>query len=117
MSKRPTRASCGVIAEATLLQDRLDVIVALAEEARTSYLQDADVISGVSVSAALETIRVLARSITEDDNLKGSAFMAPGRRSGAVGGSQAEEGGGCSSARPRQERPTPPSLRTVPGNE
>jgi|GEM_PF-5405643 len=70
---------CAVIGVATLLQDRLDVIAALAEEARTSYLQNADVMSGVSVSAALETIRVLARSITEDESLKSDdAFTAPG---------------------------------------
>lgn len=72
-------ASCVVLAEAALLQDRLDMIAALAWEARDSYLQNADVPPGVSVSAALETIRLLARSITEDDELKDrDAFTAPG---------------------------------------
>ena len=72
-------ATCVVLAEAALLQDRLDMIAALAWEARDSYLQNADVPPGVSVSAALETIRLLARSITEDNQLKdGDAFLAPG---------------------------------------
>jgi hypothetical protein len=74
----PPGASCGVIGLATLLQDRLDVIAALAEEARTSYLQNADVMPGVSVSAALETVRLLARSITEDEELRDGAFTVPG---------------------------------------
>lgn len=70
--------SCTVMGEAMLLQDRLDMIAALAEDARTSYLQNAEVMPGVSVSAALETVRLLARSITEDDELKDGAFTAPG---------------------------------------
>jgi hypothetical protein len=72
-------ASCAVLAESALLQDRLDMIVALAEDARNSYLHNSDVMPGVSLSVALETIRLLARSMTEEDQLKdGDAFIAPG---------------------------------------
>jgi hypothetical protein len=100
----PPGATCSVMGEAMLLQDRLDVIAALAEEARTSYLQNAEVMPGVSVSAALEAVRLLARSITEDDELKDGALHGPGRRSGAVDDSQAAAG----APNWRRGRGTPP---------
>jgi len=105
-------ASCTVMAEATLLQDRLDMIAALAEDARTSYLQNAEVMPGVSVSAALETVRLLARSITEDEELKDGGLHGPGRRSGAVDGSQAEADGPSG----KRGRGTPPHAED-PSNE
>jgi hypothetical protein len=59
--------SCIFLGESRLLADRVSAIEALVTAARASLLDDGgEVMEGLSVPAALEAARLLARSITRD---------------------------------------------------
>jgi|GEM_PF-3771012 len=109
-----TENGCSLMLEARLLQDRLDAIAALVEQARDGVLSGSDQASpGMPLSAALEAAGVLARSITEDEYLKGKdTWTRPGDDRLLWIVLRPERVNGARS--PYEKKPAPPSLRAVP---
>lgn len=72
-----TPEGCVVMGEAKMLEDRVETIEFLANAAREGVLagcgQAPDCAGGMSLTAALETIRILAGSITHE-----SMLLVPG---------------------------------------
>ena len=70
-----TLRDCVFLSEIRLLRDRVSAIDLLAECAREAVLLGSGEAVGMPLSACLEAVRVLARSITEDKDL-----MFPGQK-------------------------------------
>lgn len=61
------RVACNVLAQGRILDDRLLAIEGLVTEVRACLLDNCEeVMTGVSLTAALEAARLLARSITRE---------------------------------------------------
>jgi hypothetical protein len=90
---------CVVLRQGRLLEDRLLAIEGLLTEVRACLLDNCvEVMSGVSVTAALEAARLLARSITREAD----ADPEVGHRGGAARVRWAV-------LRPEREEPSPPT--------